>query len=137
MQVVSELGDGGQARVFKAHPLGEPENLVALKVFNSSAQANQNNAPQREFEILSRVRNCPNVIKVLDYLPCGGQIMLPQQPGSALDLYTDEKFMTLELCEHGDLFDLVSKVGPVRNIALLKKLFFQICNGLDALHTTA
>lgn len=90
MQIVSELGDGGQARVFKAHRYGDHENLVALKVFNPSVLTNQNNAPQREFEILSQVRDCPNVIKALDYRPSGGQILLPQQPGQVADLYTDE-----------------------------------------------
>ena len=42
----------------------------------------------------------------------------------------------MELCKK-DLFDYISEKGPVENDAIIRYLFAQICNGIDALHTKA
>ena len=43
--------------------------------------------------------------------------------------------MLMELCEHGDLFELVARHGGIRDLPLLSHLFKQICTAVGALHT--
>ena len=42
----------------------------------------------------------------------------------------------MELCSHGTLIDLIINKGPILNENLLKHLLFQLCKGLEAVHTT-
>ena len=44
--------------------------------------------------------------------------------------------MTTELCKM-DLFDVIAEKGPITNENLVKYLFTEICNGVNALHTEA
>ena len=44
--------------------------------------------------------------------------------------------MIMELCSHGDLIGLLLDNGPFQDEKLIKQLMLQICNGLDAIHTT-
>jgi len=45
--------------------------------------------------------------------------------------------VSLELCPYGDLFDVVSKNGPILDDTLLRYVFLQVCDGVKALHTKA
>ena len=45
--------------------------------------------------------------------------------------------MVFEECRYGDLFEFVSSHGPLKDAKMLKFLFLQICQGLDALHSQA
>lgn len=45
--------------------------------------------------------------------------------------------MTMEFCSHGDLIELMIKRGAIKDEMLLRYLIAQICQGVDALHTTA
>ena len=42
--------------------------------------------------------------------------------------------MLMELCSHGDLFDLVQRNGGISDLPLLKHLFIQICSAVSTLH---
>ena len=44
--------------------------------------------------------------------------------------------MSMELCKNGCLIDVLIEKGPFEDETLLKHLMLQICNGLDAMHTT-
>ena len=55
---------------------------------------------------------------------------------TGVDEQDSASYMTMELCKQ-DLFDLIASKGPTTSEPLAKYLFKQICNGVDALHTTA
>ena len=40
----------------------------------------------------------------------------------------------MELCKK-DLFDLVVKVGPLKDDSLIRYIFSELCSGVHALHT--
>ena len=51
--VSKKLGDGAQAKVYKAHIEGEDESAsFAVKVFAEGSLGNANGAPEKEYEIL-------------------------------------------------------------------------------------
>lgn len=48
-----------------------------------------------------------------------------------------QSVLLLEECHRGDLFDFIKSHGAVKEQKLLKFLFIQVCQALNALHTQA
>lgn len=42
--------------------------------------------------------------------------------------------LMLEMCENGDLFSLIQRMGGIRDLGCLRQLFGEICSGVSALH---
>jgi len=65
---------------------------------------------------------------------------LPREEGDSLAVHrtgtttiTDKECLVVELCQ-SDLFDLISKVGPITDRQLLRAMFNQICVAVSAMH---
>ena len=77
--VCKKLGDGAQATVYKAHIEGDSHvGSVALKLFSKSSNVNRNGQPENEYELLSKLDNHPNVVKVYDFISSKGQVQIPR-----------------------------------------------------------
>jgi len=137
------LGDGAQAKVYKAHvqpdnqemTLNEPINEVAVKVFNPNALLNRNGQPKKEYDILQQLKGHSNIVEVFNYYSDNGRITLPEGTGQCVK--EDSNCMNLEFCKNGDLIGLLLDNGPFQDEKLIKHLMLQICNGLEAVHSTA
>ena len=51
-------------------------------------------------------------------------------------LVENQEYISMEVCSHGDLFDLISKNGCIKDKALLMSLFKQVGRGVAAIHQT-
>jgi serine/threonine protein kinase len=65
---------------------------------------------------------------------------LPREEGDTFALHrtgftrvTDKDCLISELCQ-SDLFNLISKVGPITDLQLLRSMFTQLCTALHAMH---
>ena len=145
--VSKKLGDGASAKVYKAdYPENNCENSIAVKVFNDSKE-NKNGAPEKEFQILKQLESNPNVLQAHDFVKGKGKLQLPRSiKRNEFDVYAEYRhgnetvenvdIMTTELCKM-DLFDVIAEKGPIKTEKLVKYLFTEISNGLNALHTEA
>src|SRR5262245_34262174 len=68
--ILSELGHGASGVVYKARPVGWPDELVALKLNEGVGNLD---AQLIEPEILSRL-NHPNVIRLIDFFLVFGKL---------------------------------------------------------------
>jgi serine/threonine protein kinase len=48
---------------------------------------------------------------------------------------TNATHMTMELCQFGDVFDIVKATGGFKNVDLVKFLFRQVLSGVNHLHS--
>ena len=78
----------------------------------------------------------PNIIEAFNYYSDTGQVTLPQG-ASIAPILERQNCMSLEFCSHGDLIGLLIEQGHFQDEKLVKHLMLQICNGLEAVHTTA
>ena len=119
LSLQSEISEGAQANIYKS-TIDSQE--VAVKVFHSH-QAKQS---KNEFECLSKLTDCRHVVKVLSYLP-----------NANLDEATRQReqmsCITTELCRQ-DLFYVIEKFGALTDKQLLKGLFLQILEAVEATH---
>ena len=65
---------------------------------------------------------------------------LPREEGDTFALHrtgftrvTDKDCLISELCQ-SDLFNLISKAGPITDLQLLRSMFTQLCTALHAMH---
>jgi len=54
-------------------------------------------------------------------------------PRRGISTVTDKDCLVVELCQ-SDLFDLISKVGPITDRHLLRSMFTQLCVAVNAMH---
>lgn len=131
------LGDGGQAKVYEATSPSRPEiGSLAVKVFDKFSIANANGAPLREYNLLRKLDDNVNIVNAYNFKPYTSDLQLPTK--TAKTMCSDNAgYMSMELCENGDLFDLISKRGAIPDTDLLKHLFLQVCNAVNGLNETA
>ncbi|MBI5547746.1 MAG: serine/threonine protein kinase, partial [Deltaproteobacteria bacterium] len=112
-RLVSALGQGGMATVFKAYDL-ELDLEVALKVFTLSTQDESLLARFKQELKLARSLNHPNVIRLFD-----------------LGIFAGHRYITMELLEGAVLTSLLGAPMEVRRgVGYL----VQACDGLQAAH---
>lgn len=119
------LGKGGSCKVFKAHEVGDKNNLVAMKVMNKRERMNQD-LYQKEIDILeklSKPKPHNNIIKLVAYAE------------------EKESFVIVsELCEGGELFDRIvdknSKITEKRAAELVRTMLsaIQHCHEKNIVH---
>ncbi|KAG7505570.1 cyclin-dependent kinase 6-like [Solea senegalensis] len=126
-ELLSEVGEGSYAKVYKAREVGEEQRLLAVKKFNFHASASDNGIPAfiiREVSLLRKMKsfNHPNIVKLLD--------ASVEPVGRSLDLT-----LVLEYIDQ-DLSTYLSKV-PAAGMSpdCIKNVMLQLLQGLDFLHT--
>ena len=133
--VSKKLGDGASAKVYKAnYPESNCDNSdsIAVKHFNDSKE-NVNGAPEKEFNILQKLADNPNILKAHDFVKGKGKLQIPRNiKRNEFDTFAEYRlgvetieeanYMTTELCKM-DLFDVIAETGPVQNDQLARHLF--------------
>ena len=111
LTVSKKLGDGAQAKVYKAHYEDDKVvNSFAVKLFNEGSLGNRNGAPEKEFAILKQLDGHANVIKAHEFVRGNGTVQIPRSiPRDEFDTFssyrqgidTEEKasYMSMELCK--------------------------------------
>ena len=84
----------------------------------------------REFHFLKQMEDHPNIIKVFNYHSNG---VLKNR---SIMLDKDFDYMSMEYCPHGDLFELIKRVGRLEE-SVAKALFVQVLNGVEYMHGSA
>ena len=80
--ILGELGRGASGVVYKARPVGRPDELVALKLIEGIGNLDTQLV---EPEILSRL-NHPNIIRLVDYFLVSGKLALAMEYVDGPDL---------------------------------------------------
>ena len=80
--ILGELGRGASGVVYKARPVGQPDELVALKLIEGFENLD---TQLIEPEILSRL-NHPNIIRLVDYFLVSGKLALAMEYVDGPDL---------------------------------------------------
>src|SRR4051794_9508834 len=73
--ILNELGRGASGVVYKARPVGRPDELVALKLIEGIGNIDTQLV---EPEILSGL-NHPNIIRLVDYFLASGKLALAME----------------------------------------------------------
>ena len=118
----------------------------ALKVFTQGSHLIDVGTMQREIAVHQQFEGHPNIVQLYDYSDKAATVQIPRNiPRDENDHFAKwrkghetshgQSVMVLEKCEHGDLFDFMQGHGQIRDGKLLKFLFIQVCQALNALHT--
>ena len=121
------------------------KQTIALKLFKTGTYDHHNIA-KREFDILHRVKDHPNIVEVYDFVQGNGQVEVPNclpreiedtfaqyRTGSTIE--KDATYFTMELTKNGDFFDVIKATGGLKNLALTRFLFKQLCEGVKHIHS--
>ena len=102
----------------------------------------------REFDILSKLKDEPNVLQVFEYHEARSFDKVKHESEKDVKNDSEKKHLerqlankavciSTELCENGSLFDFVACRQGIQDDLLLKYLFLQICRGIQSLHLKA
>ena len=119
--IIKTLGKGATS-IVKLGRHNETNDLVALKIIKSEKLS----ALNTELDVLKRVTDHPNIIKLLSY--SNSAIYYKKSGNQRL-----VSFMTLEFCRNGEIFDYISNLGPYPE-ALARKTFIELLSGIEVLH---
>lgn len=115
-QILTELGRGGMAVVYRARDL-ELGIEVALKMIRPEFLVNEQIVVRFKKEILlAREITHENVVRIFDFAEHEGI-----------------KFITMQYIEGETLKDMISREGPL-DLARATDIFSQVCSGLAAAH---
>lgn len=145
---VKRLGHGAQAQVFSALAAGDSDRPpCALKVFEEGIS---DEVFERELAVIQKLSssNCANFLRVHGFLKKGAKVQIPRSlPRDELDTLAHwrkgndvlhrQSVISAELCQRGDLFDLISKAGRLADHKQLKFAFLQIAQAVHTLHEFA
>ena len=125
------LGEGAESTVI----LSQVEHLggeIAMKVFELSGvpSKRERTLAQTEFSLLNQLDGNEYIVKACAYIECGSISV----PGTTL---RNREMIALELCPHGDLFELVSEhhLWLQENQHATKNLIGQVFQAVNELHT--
>jgi serine/threonine protein kinase len=119
--IIKTLGKGATSVVKLAKEI-QTGDLVAIKIIRPDKLPNL----RTELEVLQRVTEHPNIIKLLNY--SDSSIYYKKSGVSKI-----VSFITLELGKNGEIFDYVSKLGAFPE-QIARKCFTELISGIDALH---
>mmetsp|Transcript_4337 Transcript_4337/g.5980 ORF Transcript_4337/g.5980 Transcript_4337/m.5980 type:complete len:461 (+) Transcript_4337:63-1445(+) len=124
-RIVKKIGHGANAEVKEAVNL-QTDERVALKLISNTLSRRKAERFWNEIEAMKSVSH-PSILQLKDYHT------------DLFDLNTTGKLcnhyiLSMELCKNGDLFDLISKSGSLKE-DISKRYTFQLLSGLEALHS--
>ena len=133
------IGEGLQAKVYKAVSPDKPSDTQCVKVFFPFKNLDQLYSAETEFKIARLLEGHPNTIKIYTF-EMDKQIQV--EGNNEI-----RNFMNMEYCEHGDLYDFMSKYthyakqqkwpnkGLINHdVDLMKSMMIQIVDAVSALH---
>ena len=120
-ELIKFVGDVKYSRCYEAIDLQRSETVV-LKIFYANNEYCTNKAKfWNEVNTMRLISHC-NVLKVID-----------AHIDYIVDVSSGENIISLEFCEHGDMFNYLHKTGILSEEFSLKYIY-QLLSGIAALH---
>ena len=129
------------AEVYRANKSHNAKEVFAIKVSaprqTFSSLKSINLILVKEFNLMMQLRGEKNIVHVYEHFEQNQARIEFTKKDSRRRATDKSEFISMELCSKGNLLTLLNDHHDkiVRDHKFLKYLFFQICNGLHALHT--
>ena len=98
-----------------------------MKLFSQNEKLDIKRIAKKEYNILKKVQDHPNIIKVYDFAIRNGHIEVPNciprdeddkfsSQRTGVKIYKDATYITMELLNNGDFFDVIKSTEGLKNL---------------------